>query len=198
MDQPHGIRHEITALFAGGAVRRLPLDAAGEAASAIILAVVLHGDGEPPSVIRGFVPVEVPFFERTLFLGHRDFLHVFPDPKLSLSAPSGARYLARSRDKRDGVLIQLLPPLTHTSHHYHAGKKERFINLAGACIIGISGEEHPTDGCDHIVEPGITHYLRTDGDAALNLLMIQGHPAPLADPLTMDDHHYVPFPPPRR
>lgn len=159
--------------------------------NALFLAAV-HMNGSAP-----FAELPASFERKRISLGRgrhvqiaaREF-HFFPEPKRSYSGTSGALYLGRSRDKRRGWLLQLLPPNVHTSRHFHKVKTERFINLAGRCVMGVHHVELDVTGRDYTVRPDIPHYLRTLDEPALNLLIISG----LSDPLTMEDHHYLDLP----
>lgn len=181
----------VRAFFSNGRLLHCGYDAFDKVADAALFVADLSEEHRTADFVpANFHRVEVPFFEQTICLAHRGTLHVYDEPKRSLSTSSGAVYLARSADKDLGWLLQLLPPWAHTSRHHHALKTERFINLAGSCLMGVGEKEVVAVRSDQIVEPETSHYLRTLAEPALNLLIISGHP----DPLSMDDHHYEPFP----
>lgn len=180
----------VNAFFPNGAVQRLI--SAHEALADGAALVVLESPMTKPHIKNvpvDFQRLDFPFGEGEVTILSRGF-HFFPKPKPSLSATSGALYLGRSIEKARGWLLQLLPPDVRTSRHYHECKEERFINLAGSCVLGLGDREIDATSLDIVVKPLRVHYLRTSAQPALNVLIITGHP----DPLSLADHHYVPFP----
>ncbi len=177
----------LAVLSLDGSFQRIPMPSQGEFPEASLLAAVTANGSDPlRSLASRYAVTNVSIGRLRVQLALRDF-QLFPSPKRSLSAASGALYLGRSRAKADGRLLQLLPPHVRTSRHFHKVKTERFLNLAGACLMGVDEMELDVTGCDYTVYPGTPHYLRTTGQPALNLLVISGLP----DPLSMDDHHYL-------
>lgn len=180
----------LRALFEDGTLRNFRYHEAHGYAAASLLVLPRKSERHRWEGLPGdFAFLTLPFLREFLHLAYRG-MHLFPQLKRSLSADSKALYLGRSAKKARGWLLQYLPPHSATSHHFHTAKTERFINLAGRCRVGLDGRETMLAGTDATATPGTPHYLRTGATPALNLLIISGP----ADPLSMDDHHYLPPP----
>lgn len=154
---------------------------------------ILSTDGvEHPGMIEGrFSRVSIPLDGMALWL-NVDYFEVFPEPRSSGSKASGALYIAQSRESYLGWLVQMIPPWRRTSWHHHLQRHEQIFNLAGICMAGIGQDrtECAITRHDVYLPPETWHYLCTGSVAALNLLVISGHP----EPLTWEDHHYCEFP----
>lgn len=188
----------LTAFYADGRLERHRLHMAGVCMTENVSLLVRPSNGKQAARFftldpenSGYATIE-PIPGHLLTVAIPEF-HFFDEPRQSLSGSSGALYLGRSREKRFGWLLQVLPPWQMTSRHEHWVKRERFINLAGSCFLGAGNAELHIHGGDMIVQPRTPHYLRTEGEYALNLLIITGYPDPELN-LSMEDHHYLPYP----
>ncbi len=147
-----------------------------------------NGDsGRPANTSSGFTQIDVSCFGYRLWVDHQTML-VYREPRTSASATSAALYLAESRDQRLGWLLQLLPAKLSTSWHHHERRHEVVFNLAGSCRLGVdpSKAEQSITRRHVVLPPGTKHYLVAGLTAAINLLVITGHP----EPLSWQDHHY--------
>lgn len=181
----------VSAFFHTGEVRRAPLGSDTSFEEASLLSVVAENGTNPLADVGArFTLTVLPFGAGALHIATRGFL-IHPEPKTSLSAVSGALYLGRSLKKSHGWLLQVLPPNQVTSRHFHKVKTERFINLQGKCFMAVhESTEIDITGRDYTIYRNTPHYTYTEEEWALNLLIISGLP----DPLTMEDHHYLPLP----
>jgi mannose-6-phosphate isomerase-like protein (cupin superfamily) len=118
-------------------------------------------------------------------VAHND-LFFYDNPRKAKSPGSKALYLARSRDKFDGLLLQYMPPDSITSKHYHEKRLETYYNLEGKCLLNIDGKDHVLEKSVVAIRPGQVHQVRTLREPALTLLdMSEG------SCLSMEDHIYI-------
>lgn len=114
---------------------------------------------------------------------------VMDPPRMAKSHGSKAVYLASGINKRDGLLLQYLPPHSTTSVHYHAETAERFHLLAGNAVVSTPW------GVDFdfarrrtvTVNPFTVHQLKTNEQDSLILLEMVF----ASDGVGMEDHFYV-------
>lgn len=131
----------------------------------------------------------VPFGFEEYFIGLGDGFHIYRPPKKATSPGSEAIYWARSKDKKRGLLLQLLRPHSSTSQHYHRAKTESFHLIAGRAELVADKKVLPLeDGNTQTIQPGVIHQVRTESRPALTMMEIIGDP----EGLSMKDHHYVP------
>lgn len=139
-------------------------------------------------VIRNedFTTIRLPLESIEYWLALKGFF-VYTPPKKSQSSGSNALYLARSADKKEGLLLQLLPPFSKTSCHHHTQKREAFHLIEGVATL-ITSQSVWTlyRGDTHVVEPGVIHQTRTDARPAIILIEVVGDP----EGLSMQDHVY--------
>ena len=107
-------------------------------------------------------------------------------PRKSSSLGSQAIYLIRKDAGIHSHLLQLMPPRSVTSRHYHRITTEYFHNLRGECTIEVNGEDRIISGCILQVNKFETHQVKTGDRASLNLIEMIGNPAGLS----MNDHYY--------
>ncbi len=115
-------------------------------------------------------------FNGTLYviLHSDDFIY---NPEESHSPGSKAIYLAKGphkRNSKEGFLIQLLPPHSITSRHFHQKETEIYFNLEGTCFLSVEDKEIILNQTTYSVKPLQIHQLRTKKHPALNLLWIKG------------------------
>lgn len=137
-----------------------------------------------------------------LVVAQRDLILFTAGERSSRSGTSQALYLARSaRTTSEGgrsILLQLLPPGSTTSTHYHRRTCEGFINLLGTCELAslpLGDSERPRprvlrqtlDGSSVVVTPQVVHQMRTGDQSALNVIFMHG----LECPVDMSDHVHV-------
>jgi len=124
---------------------------------------------------------------RLYLIGHKNFYFYPPEKRSAKSSTSQAIYVARSADKKDGLLLQFLPPNSHTSKHYHKLKTETYHVLEGTAFLEVDGQSIELRHSAHIVFPNKVHTVYTKEEPALTLLLIQNDP----EGLSMSDHNYV-------
>lgn len=112
---------------------------------------------------------------------------------------SGALYLYSSHHNQHCTLLQVLPPFSVTSCHYHQWITEDFYSLIGSCAIGtmdsLNGKTiayTPLAQTKLTVPRHVIHQMaNTTEKFAVNFLNMRGLARPLKHPTQMDDHHYV-------
>lgn len=134
---------------------------------------------------------EFPFLLQGLHsyvVGHKGF-YIYPENKRKAKSPgSDAIYLARSEDKMEGLLLQMLPPHSKTSRHYHKTKTETFHAMEEGFLVNANGKSSGFPPSTFVtIEPNVVHQLYTDYKPALTLLLVEGDPKGLS----MDDHNYI-------
>ncbi|MFC1697794.1 cupin domain-containing protein [Nanoarchaeota archaeon] len=112
-------------------------------------------------------------------------LEFYSNPKRSKSDKSEAIYLARNREK--GLLLQYLPPHSHTSIHYHKIRTEIYHIIEGTCILNIDGNDILLSQGKYEVKPNMVHQVKTNQNPALTLIKIIGDPKGIS----LDDHFYL-------
>jgi mannose-6-phosphate isomerase-like protein (cupin superfamily) len=141
----------------------------------------------------GFRTNHFTFSPYAFLLGHNDLRIFAPEKRSARSPGSEAIYLGESRDRKDGLLLQFLPPNSHTSKHYHSSddrspKIETFHGMEGEGRIEVDGQDNLVrEGTAITVFPNSLHQLRTLDYPALVLLLIEGD----EKGISMDNHHYV-------
>ena len=150
---------------------------------------VVCGDGEQTEASSGdeeFVEVVVGMEKVRLAL--RGFKVMRP-PRPARSNGSDAVYLASGRDKRDGLILQYLPPHATTSHHYHASTRETFHPLAGEAVLRTpwGTETSLTERRSVTSEEFVPHQVVTGESASVVLIEMVFPDASVG----MEDHFYV-------
>jgi len=114
---------------------------------------------------------------------------IMDPPRPAKSHGSKAVYLASGLNKRDGLLLQYLPPNSTTSWHYHAKTTERFHLLAGNAVVATPwGVEF--DFFSHrtvTINPFTVHQVKTREEGSLILLEMVF----TSESVGMSDHFYV-------
>lgn len=145
--------------------------------------VLLHVAGGAP-----YKTAQVAMISGIRHLALRGF-KVMDPPRLAKSHGSKAVYLASGINKRDGLLLQYLPPHSTTSVHYHAETTERFHLLAGNAVVSTPwGVEFDFASRRTVaVSPFTVHQVKTgEQDSLILLEMIFA-----SDGVGMEDHFYV-------
>lgn len=169
-----------------------------------LLAAVTSTKDHPLMSLRdGLVSEAIPLdpYSFYLILAH-DGLTLFPPDEQesrSKSHQSGARYLAHGQAGDDSLLLQMLPPHTLTSCHFHRRTTEHFLNLIGSCTVGTRDLMDPALPCQYqrlagnqmLVPRFCVHQLQSGSALTINLLIMRGLIWPLRHPLDMSDHFYV-------
>ncbi|MFA5854182.1 MAG: hypothetical protein WC866_03780 [Patescibacteria group bacterium] len=132
---------------------------------------------------------EVAMGSDQLRLSLRGFKVMNP-PRPARSSGSSALYLASGKEKRDGLLLQYLPPHSTTSLHYHACTLETFHLLAGRAAVRTpwGTEEHLDDGRRSFTNPMFVPHQVVTGESASIILLEMGLPT---ESTGMKDHFYV-------
>ena len=132
-----------------------------------------------------------------IVVAYRDLLTLFSeDERGSRSSDQGsaAIYLAWREYNGSSMLLQVLPPHSRTSCHYHRDTEEVFQCLAGTCTVGTCSRTadsrgtkvlHP--GMPYTVPANTIHQMWTDDAPAVNFLDMRGLPRATK----MDDHVHV-------
>lgn len=143
---------------------------------------------DPNSFASDCEVIQLLMMSQVLYIGVRGF-KVMKPPRPAKSHGSNAIYLASGIDKRDGLLLQYLPPHSTTSLHYHAATSEVFHLLAGSAMISTPWNENLDFAKRRSVtiKPFTVHQVRTESQDSLILLeMIFG-----SDIVGMNDHFYA-------
>ena len=154
----------------------------------INLLTAIDPDDETKSLLEntGLILNVVDLDDKVCYILHRS-LHFYDGLQQAKSPTSKGRYVARSEDKRDGLLLQYMPPNSHSSKHYHKLKTETYYGLEGECLLEMDGKEVRLKGNVITINPKQIHQVKTGNQFALTLLVIKGDPRGLS----MDDHNYV-------
>jgi len=141
---------------------------------------------------KDFKCIGVDFGGFRYFLALKGFC-VFEKPIKSKSAKfksskSDALYIAESKDRKEGLLLQYLPIMGKTSKHCHKGKDEAFHLIEGQVeIVTPRKNFYFAEKNTEIIKKGVIHQLCARKSPALILLEIVGDPKGLS----MDDHTYA-------
>ena len=134
----------------------------------------------------GFTTISVDLNETKYYLALRGF-HIYQPMRKAHSAGSQAIYLGRSEDKREGLLLQYLPPESHTSRHKHEIRTEAYHSIAGEItLLTDRGNLFMQPGATQVIQPNTFHQVQTNKQAAVTLLEIVNDP----EGLSMGDHIY--------
>lgn len=133
----------------------------------------------------GYAMKEISFDTLKCYIAAYDFLNFFKEPKKN-SPGSKCMYLGVSTTESDSYLLQIMPPFSISSWHYHEKTTETYYNLHGRCIINIDDKDIILPRKGFIVEPYQKHFVVTENRPSLTLLH-------LTNPygLSMEDHKYI-------
>ncbi len=135
-----------------------------------------------------FTILEIDLADIPYFVALRDFEIYNKEKQKARSPNSQSVYLAISKNKMDGLLLQYLPPHSATSLHYHQFKTEAYHIIVGKATLMNHGKEIILERAkSELVYPHSVHQVITHDEPSLILLEIIGDPKGLS----MDDHIYV-------
>jgi len=116
---------------------------------------------------------------------------VYADPRLSPSEQSGAMYCAQAEIGSFGFLLQLLPPHSKTSEHWHEERREFYYLLAGESEVFLGGHLYRLDkpGQSQLMIPTAKgpegfHPVITKNQSSLMIVQMEGG-------LDREDHNFI-------
>ncbi|WKZ28623.1 MAG: hypothetical protein QY323_03730 [Patescibacteria group bacterium] len=149
--------------------------------------LIACGDAVSAGSVSGDT-IEVDVGSRPLRLVLRGFKIMDP-PRPARSNGSNALYLASGKDKRDGLLLQYLPPHATTSLHFHACTRETFHLLAGQAALRTPwGTEVPLNVRRSVTNDEFVPHQVVTAESASVILLEMALPS---ESTGMKDHFYV-------